>query len=183
MEFIEKVKIQLKNSAEELIEKANLKDGDIVVVGCSSSEILGDNMGTNSNPELGEQVFLTLYDVFKAKGVFVAAQCCEHLNRAIIIEKKAAENLEQVNVIPVPKAGGSFATAAYKHFQNPVAVESIKADAGVDIGGVLIGMHLKNVAVPLKLSEKSIGNALLLAARTRPKFIGGVRAKYDENLL
>lgn len=183
MEFIEKIKIQLKKSAEELLEKATLKSGDIVVVGCSSSEILGDNMGTNSSPELGEQVFLTLNEVFKAKGVFVAAQCCEHLNRAIIIESEAAKNLERVNVIPAPKAGGSFATAAYKYFKNPVAVESIKADAGIDIGGVLIGMHLKNVAVPLKLSERNIGNALLLAARTRPKFIGGSRANYNDALL
>lgn len=183
MEFIDNVKNQLKESAEELIEKAKLQAGDIIVIGCSSSEILGDNMGTNSSPELGEQVFVTLNDVFREKGIFVAAQCCEHLNRAIIIEQKAAKNLEQVNVVPVPKAGGSFATAAYKHMENPVAVEKIKADAGLDIGGVLIGMHLKNVAVPVKLSQKSIGNALLLAARTRPKFIGGVRANYNEELL
>ncbi len=183
MEFIEEVKKQLKKVAEELIEKAKLQSGDIVVIGCSSSEILGDNMGTNSSPELGEQVFVTLNEVFKSKGVFVAAQCCEHLNRAIIIEREAAKEKEQVNVVPAPKAGGSFATAAYKHFKNPVAIESIKADAGMDIGGVLIGMHLKNVAVPVKLSEKSIGNALLLAARTRPKFIGGVRANYNEELL
>lgn len=183
MEFIDDIKRQLKKSAEELVEKANLTAGDIVVVGCSSSEILGDNMGTNSSPELGEQVFLTLYEVLKEKGIFIAAQCCEHLNRAIITEKEAAHNLEQVNVVPAPKAGGSFATAAYKYLENPVAVESIKADAGMDIGGVLIGMHLKNVAVPVKLSEKSIGNALLLAARTRPKFIGGVRANYNEELL
>ena len=183
MEFIEEVKKQLKKVAEELIEKAKLQSGDIVVIGCSSSEILGDNMGTNSSPELGEQVFVTLNEVFKIKGVFVAAQCCEHLNRAIIIEREAAKEKEQVNVVPAPKAGGSFATAAYKYFENPVAVESIKADAGLDIGGVLIGMHLKNVAVPVKLSEKSIGNAILLAARTRPKFIGGVRANYNEELL
>jgi len=183
MEIIEDIKKQLKKSAEELVEKANLVAGDIVVIGCSSSEILGDNMGTNSSPELGEQVFLTLYEVLKEKGIFIAAQCCEHLNRAIITEKQAAHDLEQVNVVPAPKAGGSFATAAYKYLENPVAVESIKADAGMDIGGVLIGMHLKNVAVPVKLSEKSIGNALLLAARTRPKFIGGVRANYNDELL
>lgn len=183
MEFIENVKAQLKKSAEELIEKANLKKGDVVVIGCSSSEILGDNMGTNSSPELGEQVFLTLYNVFNEKEIFVASQCCEHLNRAIIIENDAVKGFELVNVVPQPKAGGSFATAAYKHLKNPVAVESIKSDAGIDIGGVLIGMHLKNVAVPVKLSEKSIGNAVLLAARTRPKFIGGVRANYNETLI
>ena len=183
MEFIETVRVQLEKLAEELIEKANLTTNDIVVVGCSSSEILGDNMGTNSSPELGEKVFLALNNVFKEKGIFIAAQCCEHLNRAIIVEKSAVPNSEYVNVVPVPKAGGSFATAAYKYVENPVAVEHIRADAGIDIGGVLIGMHLKNVAVPVKLSEKSIGNALLLAARTRPKFIGGVRANYNEELL
>lgn len=183
MEFIENVTAGLEKLAEELIEKANLTTNDIVVVGCSSSEILGDNMGTNSSPELGEKVFLTLNKVFKEKGVFIAAQCCEHLNRAIIVEKDAVPNSEYVNVVPVPKAGGSFATAAYKHFKNPVAVERIKADAGIDIGGVLIGMHLKNVAVPVKLSEKTVGNAIVLAARTRPKFIGGARANYDEEMI
>ena len=183
MEFIANVTAQLEKIAEELIEKAKLTTNDIVVVGCSSSEILGDNMGTNSSPELGEKVFLALNRVFKEKGIFIAAQCCEHLNRAIIVEKAAVPNSEYVNVVPVPKAGGSFATAAYKYLENPVAVECIRADAGIDIGGVLIGMHLKNVAVPVKLSEKSIGNALLLAARTRPKFIGGVRANYNEKLI
>ena len=183
MDFIENVTIELEEVAKELIEKAKLTTNDIVVVGCSSSEILGDNMGTNSSPELGEKVFLTLNKVFKESGIFVAAQCCEHLNRAIIIEKSAVPNLEYVNVVPQPKAGGSFATAAYKHLENSVAVEFIKADAGLDIGGVLIGMHLKHVAVPVKLSKKSIGNALLLAARTRPKFIGGARANYDESML
>lgn len=183
MDFSTKVKAQLETACEELIAKANLQKNDIVVVGCSSSEILGENMGTSSDPDLGEEVFLTINRIFKGKGIFVAAQCCEHLNRAIIIEKAAVPFSEYVNVIPVPKAGGSFATAAYKHFENPVAVESIKADAGLDIGGVLIGMHLRSVAVPLKLSEKSIGNALLLAARTRPKFIGGVRANYDEKMI
>ena len=183
MEFLEKVKTQLKESAEELIDKAKLEKGSVVVVGCSSSEIFGDDMGTNSNPQLGEEVFLTLHEVFSSKGIFIAAQCCEHLNRALILEKDAAAFSEQVNVVPVPKAGGSFATAAYKHLKNPVAVETIKADAGMDIGGVLIGMHLKSVAVPVKLSHKSIGSALLLAARTRPKFIGGVRANYNEDLM
>lgn len=183
MEFIENVTARLEKLAEELIEKANLTTNDIVVVGCSSSEILGDNMGTNSSPELGEKVFLALNKVFKEKGIFIAAQCCEHLNRAIIVERDAVPFSEYVNVVPVPKAGGSFATAAYKYMENPVAVENIKADAGLDIGGVLIGMHLKNVAVPVKLSEKTVGNAIILAARTRPKFIGGVRANYNEELL
>ena len=121
--------------------------------------------------------------VLEPKGVYLAAQCCEHLNRCIIVERSAVPGLEPVNVVPQPKAGGSFATAAYGRFRDPVAVEHIRADAGLDIGGTLIGMHLKEVAVPVRLSLKAIGEAPLLAARVRPKFIGGVRAKYDEDLL
>ena len=108
---------------------------------------------------------------------------CEHLNRAIIIEREAVPGADIVNVVPQPKAGGSFATAAYHAFRDPVAVESIRADAGLDIGGTLIGMHLKQVAVPVRLQLDHIGSAILLAARVRPKFIGGVRAVYDQDLL
>ncbi len=170
-------------AATDLIEKAKLKKGDIVVVGCSTSEVLGSRIGTDSSPETAKVLFESLYGVFNEKGIFVAAQCCEHLNRAIIIEKEAAEFIETVNVVPAPKAGGSFATEAYKHFKDPVAVEEIKADAGIDIGATLIGMHLKKVAVPVRLNVKTIGEAQVTAARTRPKFIGGARANYDENLL
>lgn len=116
------------------------------------------------------------------KKIYLAAQCCEHLNRAVIVERDAVPYAEIVNVVPQPKAGGSFATTAYKTFKNPVALEEIKADAGLDIGGTLIGMHLKKVAVPVRLSLDHIGYAILLAARTRPKFIGGCRAVYDENM-
>ncbi len=180
---LDDIKFQLSALAQEVIEKAGLKKGQTVVVGCSSSEILGDYMGTNSNPDLGETVYLVLDEVFKENGIFLAAQCCEHLNRAIILEREAMKNYEEVNVLPVPKAGGSFATAAYKYMTSPVAVEKIKADAGIDIGGVLIGMHLKEVAVPLKLVNKTVGNAVVLGARTRPKFIGGERANYNVSLL
>ena len=169
-------------AVEELIEKAHLEKGDIVVVGCSTSEVLGDKIGTNSSPDTAKILFESIYDVLKEKGIYLAAQCCEHLNRAIIIEKEAVPNAESVNVVPVPKAGGSFATQAYAHFSSPVAVEEIKADAGLDIGSTLIGMHLKRVAVPVRLEVKKIGEAPLTAARTRPKFIGGVRANYDANL-
>ena len=134
-------------------------------------------------PEVATAVFDEIYKVFSRKGVYVAAQCCEHLNRAIITEREAAKGLDIVNVIPQPKAGGSFATAAYTAFKDPVALEEIRADAGLDIGGTLIGMHLKKVAVPLKLTVRKIGEANLTAARVRPKFIGGCRAVYDENML
>ena len=168
---------------EDLIEKAHLKKGDIVVVGCSTSEVIGSKIGTNSSPDTAKILFESIYGVLKEKGIYLAAQCCEHLNRAIIAEKEAVPFAEYVNVVPVPKAGGSFATEAYSHFLNPVAVEEIKADAGIDIGSTLIGMHLKKVAVPLRLNIKTIGEATVTAARTRPKFIGGPRANYDENLI
>lgn len=170
-------------AAEDLIEKAHLKKGDIVVVGCSTSEVLGSKLGTNSSPETAKILFESLYGVFNAKGIYVAAQCCEHLNRAVIVERAAVPFAEIVNVVPVPKAGGSFATEAYAHFGDPVAVEEIKADAGIDIGATLIGMHLKKVAVPVRLEVKTIGEAPVTAARTRPKFIGGVRANYDDSLI
>ena len=171
------------SAANDLIEKAKLKKGDIVIIGCSTSEVLGSRIGTDSSPDTAKILFESLYGVFNEMGIYVAAQCCEHLNRAVIVEKDAVPFAETVNVIPAPKAGGSFATEAYKHFENPVAVEEIKADAGIDIGATLIGMHLKKVAVPLRLCVKTIGEAQVTAARTRPKFIGGVRANYDENLL
>ncbi len=170
-------------AANDLIEKAQLKKGDLVVVGCSTSEVLGSKIGSNSSPETAKILFESIYSVFKEKGIYLAAQCCEHLNRAIIVERDAVPFAEKVNVVPQPKAGGSFATEAYAHFENPVAVEEIKADAGIDIGSTLIGMHLKKVAVPVRLEVKTIGEAPVTAARTRPKFIGGIRAKYDDNLL
>lgn len=174
---------QARAAAHELIQAAKLKEGNVVIVGCSSSEIIGEKVGSASSPEAAKAVFEGLFSVFSAKNIFIAAQCCEHLNRAIIIERKGAKEAEIVNVVPQPKAGGSFATFAYKSFEDPVALETIKADAGLDIGLTLIGMHLKAVAVPLRLSQKTIGEAILTAARTRPKFIGGERAIYDERNL
>ena len=169
------------NAAKELIEISGIEEGDILVVGCSTSEVSGEKIGSASKPELAEDVFGGIWDACKEKGIYLAAQCCEHLNRAIIIEKKLAKerNIEIVNVVPQPKAGGSFATKAYAHFDKPVAVEHIKADAGMDIGDTLIGMHLKDVAVPVRLSVDKIGEAHLVCARTRAKYIGGERAHYE----
>ncbi len=168
---------------EELAEKAGLKAGNIIVVGCSTSEVCGSKIGTNSSPEVAGQIFEALHAYAKQNGIYLAIQCCEHLNRAIITEREAVPFADAVNVVPQPKAGGSLATKAYAGFENPVAVEHIKADAGIDIGFTMIGMHLKEVAVPLRLVNNRIGEAMVLAARTRPKFIGGVRAAYDECLL
>lgn len=180
----EEIALQAKTAAEDLLKAAHLKKGDILVVGCSSSEICGRKIGTGSSPEVGEAVFGAIYPVAKEHGVYLAAQCCEHLNRAIILEKEAAvrDRLEIVNAVPRPKAGGSFATAAYSNFEHPVAVEEVTAQAGIDIGGTLIGMHLARVAVPVRLSVRKIGEANVTSARTRPKYIGGERANYDESL-
>lgn len=176
------IKEQCRQAVEELISVAGLKKGQIVVIGCSTSEVCGSKIGTDSRPEAAVEMVETIHSVLSEHGLYLAAQCCEHLNRAIIVEREAVPFAEPVNVVPQPKAGGSFATAAYRLFKDPVALEEIKADAGLDIGGTLIGMHLKKVAVPLRLSVKQIGEASLLAARTRPKYIGGSRAQYDETL-
>jgi len=170
-------------AAVELCEKSGLVKGQIVIVGCSTSEIAGFRLGTNSNTDIGVAVFEALYSVFNQHGIFLAAQCCEHLNRAVITERAAAGGWEIVNVIPTPKAGGSFATAAYKNLRDPVAISEIRADAGLDIGNTLIGMHLKRVAIPLRLETSNIGKAAVVAARTRLPLIGGSRATYDEKLL
>ena len=158
-----------------------LKAGDILVIGCSSSEIVGKHIGKFSAFEAARAVFEGVYPVLSEKGIFLAAQCCEHLNRVLIVERACAKSygLEEVCVVPHPKAGGSFATTAWANFDAPVAVEGIRAQAGLDIGGTLIGMHLCRVAVPVRLQQNRIGDAILLAARTRPKYIGGSRAKYE----
>ena len=181
--MLDELRQQAAQAAVLLCEKAKLRAGQIVVVGCSTSEICGSRIGSDSRPEVASAVFGAIHQELRARGIYLAAQCCEHLNRALIIERAAVPGADIVNVVPQPKAGGSFATAAYHAFSDPVAVESIRADAGLDIGGTLIGMHLKQVAVPLRLGMDHIGSAILLAARTRPKFIGGVRAVYDETML
>ena len=182
--MLSNIKKQAKQAVTELIEISGIKSGDILVIGCSSSEIMGGDIGKASSMDAAKAVFDGIYPILKGKGIYLAAQCCEHLNRAIIIEQAAAEkfNLEIVNVMPQPKAGGSFATTAWQNMEHPVAVEHIKASAGLDIGNTLIGMHLKEVAVPIRLSINKIGKAPIVCARTRPKFIGGERAIYCEEL-
>ena len=180
--LLTQVRQEAADAAQQLMEAAHLRKGQIVVVGCSTSEVVGKNVGSWSTPEVAAAIFEGLHSVFGPAGVYIAAQCCEHLNRALIVEHEAVPNAEIVNVKPQPKAGSSFATAAYNAFRHPVALEEIRADAGLDIGGTLIGMHLKKVAVPVRLPQNHIGAAILLAARVRPKFIGGERAIYDESL-
>lgn len=183
MNELSQYKAEAKAAVTELIEAAGLHPGQIVVIGCSTSEVTGHRIGSFSAPELGQALYEGAREALSARGLYLAAQCCEHLNRAIIIERTALPPwAETVNVVPQPKAGGSFATAAYHGMEQPAAVEHIRADAGLDIGGTLIGMHLKEVAVPVRLKNDHIGQAHLLAARVRPKFIGGERAHYDERM-
>ena len=173
---------QTKDVLRELMEKADLKQGQILVVGCSSSEIGSFKIGSHSSGEIGQAVYEALYEELKPAGIYLAAQCCEHLNRALILEEEAAlkYGYEPVNVVPQLKAGGSFSTAAYHTLEHPVAVEHIKAHAGIDIGDTLIGMHMRDVAVPVRIQTKAIGGAHVVCARTRLKFVGGIRARYDE---
>lgn len=179
--YMNALKEQAEQAVNELIAISGIKKGEIFVVGCSSSEIVGGHIGKDSSLEAAQAVFGAIYETLKEKGIYLAAQCCEHLNRALIIERECAEKYgyEIVSVVPWQHAGGSFATTAYANFKEPVAVEHIKAHAGLDIGDTLIGMHLRDVVVPVRLKIKKIGEANLVAARTRPKYIGGERAHYS----
>lgn len=179
--MLEQIRQDSAKAVLELLESAKLKEKDIFVIGCSSSEVAGHKIGTFSSIEIADTIFSGIYQILKERGIYLGAQCCEHLNRALILEEEAAEyyRYPAVNVAPHPKAGGSFATTTYREFNRPVAVEMIQAKAGMDIGDTLIGMHLMPVAVPVRVSIKAIGQANLVCARTRRKFIGGERAQYD----
>ena len=183
--MLETIKNDAIAAVTELLAVSHLKAGDLLVIGCSSSEMVGEKIGTHSSVDAAAALADAVLPLLKEAGVYVAVQCCEHLNRALILESAAAEKYgyDPVNVVPQPKAGGSFATAVWGRLEQPVAVEHIRAHAGLDIGGTLIGMHLRDVAVPVRLSVKTIGEASILCARTRPKFIGGCRAVYDETKL
>ena len=180
----EEIKEQAAQAVTELLDAAALEENDLLVIGCSSSEMVGERIGKGSSMEAAGAAYAGIAPILKERGILLAVQCCEHLNRALVMEKTTAERFgyEIVNVKPQPKAGGSFATTFWEHAEHPVAVEHIRAKAGMDIGGVLIGMHLKEVAVPVRLSVKKIGQANILCARTRPKFIGGERAHYVDEL-
>ncbi|MCI6927479.1 TIGR01440 family protein [Butyricicoccus porcorum] len=179
------IELQTKEAVLEVLEQAKLQMGDVFVIGCSTSEVGGEKIGSASSMDIADAIYRGAHAALQPRGIFLAAQCCEHLNRAIILEREAAEayGWEPVNVLPQPKAGGSFATTCWQNFAEPVAVEHIRAHAGMDIGGTLIGMHLREVAVPVRIAQKTIGEAIVLCARTRLKFIGGVRAHYQEDKL
>ncbi len=172
---------QAAGVAEDLLKIACLKQGQILVVGCSTSEVLGEKIGSAGSADVAKAILIGLLAAANNYHVYLAIQCCEHLNRALVIERPVMEkyNLEEVCVRPVAKAGGSLAAQAMKDFADAVVVETIAAHAGIDIGNTLIGMHLKRVAVPVRLEQKYVGQAFVSAARTRPKLIGGARAVYD----
>ena len=179
---------QSRQAAIEIIEGAGIKKGSIFVIGCSSSEVLGDQIGTATSMEAAEAVYDGIIPVLLENGIMVAAQCCEHLNRALVVERSTMEKFgfEQVNAIPQPNhAGGAFGTVCYERFEDPVLVENIgaSADAGIDIGGTMIGMHMHSVVVPMRISLRKIGEASIICARHRPKYVGGSRAIYDESLM
>ncbi|MFE8701859.1 TIGR01440 family protein [Cytobacillus sp. FJAT-54145] len=172
---------QLSTILKEFKEQVELHERSLFVIGCSTSEVIGKKIGTSGTEEVAEMIFKQL-DKFKEEtGVQLAFQCCEHLNRALVVEKSTAieKGFEEVTVIPVRTAGGAMATYAFQHFKNPVVIEHVRADAGIDIGDTLIGMHLKHVAVPIRVSEKNVGSAHVTLAKTRPKLIGGARAVYE----
>ncbi len=182
-EFFNNVRLEAETVLNELLAQAKLKRGDILVIGCSTSEVAGGRIGKDSSSEAAEAIFSTVMPILKEKGIYLAAQCCEHLNRALIVERECMEKygLDEVCVMPHPHAGGSWATKVWGELEAPVAVESVAAHAGIDIGLTLIGMHLRAVAVPVRVSISKIGNASITCARTRPKLIGGCRAIYPED--
>lgn len=174
----EEIKQQVAAVTAEIVQRGNLNRGSIFVVGCSTSEIVGGQIGKSGSLQVAAAVVDGLFEVLQPRGIFLAAQCCEHLNRALVVERATAAGQEIVCAVPKMHAGGSFATTVYGRFCDPVLVEQIAADAGLDIGLTLIGMHLKRVAVPVRPSLQKIGCAALTAAVTRPKYIGGERAQY-----
>ena len=173
---------ELETILFEFQSQATLKPGHLVVVGCSTSEVIGEKIGTAGTTEVAEMIFRQLSVFAEDTGVALAFQCCEHLNRALVIESAEAikRGLEEVSVVPVRTAGGAMATYAFEKFTHGVVVEFLKADAGIDIGQTFIGMHLKHVAVPIRVMQKTIGHAHVTLAKTRPKLIGGVRAVYEK---
>jgi uncharacterized protein (TIGR01440 family) len=182
-EMMNQWETELNRVLSGLKEQVKLSEGQVLVVGCSTSEIIGEKIGTAGSEEVAAFVFRQLNQLQDETGVQLAFQCCEHLNRALVVERATAQKrqLEEVTVIPVRTAGGAMATYAYENLHDPVVVEFIKAEVGIDIGSTLIGMHLKHVAVPLRVSQKTVGQANVTLAKTRPKLIGGTRAVYEKN--
>lgn len=185
---LREIERQSREAVREICEISGIREGQIFVIGCSSSEVLGSRIGTATNLDVAEAIYNGAAPVLEDRGVFLAGQCCEHLNRALVIEEALLEKcgFEQVNAIPQPDhAGGAFATVCYRRMKSPVLTESIcmRAAAGIDIGGTMIGMHIHPTVVPVRISLRKIGEAAIICARRRPRYIGGARAVYDEELM
>ncbi|MFD1036861.1 TIGR01440 family protein [Virgibacillus byunsanensis] len=180
--FNQDVQQDMEAVVKEWIESGHLHEGDLFVIGCSTSEVAGKNIGTSGSEDIAAVIFQFVEKLQQQTGIRIVFQCCEHLNRALLMERKTMEyvNAEEVSAVPVPTAGGSMASYVYKQMQDPVLVETIQAHAGMDIGETMIGMHLKRVAIPLRFNKRNIGNARVAFARTRPKLIGGERAHYQK---
>ncbi|RDW22270.1 TIGR01440 family protein [Oceanobacillus arenosus] len=181
-ELNQKVQNDIDIVVNEWLESGHLHAGDVFVIGCSTSEVIGKHIGTAGSVEVAGSIFTALQRLLQKENVVLAFQCCEHLNRALVVERETmrANRLEEVAAVPVPTAGGSMASYAYKHMNDPVLVEHIVANAGIDIGETMIGMHMKHVAVPLRFTQRTIGEARITGAYSRPKLIGGKRANYDD---
>ena len=180
-DLLEQVQKDMQSLVNEWLETDYLQEGNIFVVGCSTSEVAGEHIGTAGSDEVASIIFTELSRLKKERGIELAFQCCEHLNRSIVMERslQEASKLDPVSAVPHRTAGGSMAAHAFQHLEDAVLVEEVRAHAGIDIGNTLIGMQLKKVAVPLRFRQKTIGNASLTGARTRPKLIGGERARYE----
>lgn len=180
MQTVLEIKKQVQEAVEEVCEKSNLSSHTLFVLGCSSSEIRGEQIGKGGSLEIGKAVVEGALAALSERGIYLAVQCCEHLNRALVMEREGALRLgyEEVSVHPVWNAGGSTAASAMNVMKDPVVVLEVRADAGLDIGTTMIGMHLKRVAVPLRLEHRQIGCATANGAKTRPMLIGGERAQY-----
>ncbi|MDF2607332.1 MAG: hypothetical protein K0S34_1527 [Bacillales bacterium] len=180
--MIETIHEEWKLLLREFSNEVLLDESKVLIIGCSTSEVLGHKIGTNSTLDAAKVIYKELRSFQKKLNFHLAVQCCEHLNRALVVEREFAinKNLEIVNAIPSPKAGGAFATVVYHNMRDPVLVESIRADVGIDIGDTLIGMHIKNVAIPIRLSINSLGHSHVNFATTRPKYIGGSRTQYEQ---
>jgi uncharacterized protein (TIGR01440 family) len=181
--LLQNVEQAVEINLRELIRVGSLQRGQILVMGTSTSEVLGQRIGTSGTLHAAEPIYAAAERIAREIGLYLAFQCCEHLNRALVVEEDVLAFyplLQQVSVIPVPKAGGSMASYAFRRMQRPVVVETIQAHAGIDIGDTLIGMHLRRVAVPVRPLERNVGQAHVTMAFTRPPLIGGVRAVYSQ---
>lgn len=182
---MDKILTQVTNDMNAIVEEwtdnGHIQAGDLFVIGCSTSEVAGSHIGTAGSDQIAARIFTSLRTLEERTGIHLVFQCCEHLNRALIVDRKTMNDhpLTEVGVIPHREAGGAMATHAYHQFDHPVVVEDIQAQAGIDIGETMIGMHLQPVVVPLRMKQSSIGSARITGAFTRPKLIGGKRARYE----